>query len=268
MDWHKKLSNVKAIKGCSVCKKIVLGWLLIIYMLPIYAGIYIGTDATPPATYRSSSNYPPNVIPDNNTAANRDCHLYYDDKGPIPPLTCSPVTPTVPAVVASAQKTTTSTSTVTSKTTVVAPVTKQDNAAQQQPLAHVDNTTTSNSIPPLTKPATTSTPVVATKTTPVVKPTPAATPVAKPIPVAPPKPMFVTTAMPGSLKANVERIVAQSHWGTVVWNLPIDYNWQGTMVISADNVQGALSQLLAEYPVQAVFYDENHIVSIEPRRVI
>ncbi|MBY0378413.1 MAG: toxin co-regulated pilus biosynthesis Q family protein, partial [Gammaproteobacteria bacterium] len=114
--------------------------------------------------------------------------------------------------------------------------TPNDKVAQQAPLAHVDTSSTVK--PPLTRPA------------------PA------------PKPMFTTTAMPGSLKANVERIVAQSHWGTVVWNLPIDYNWKGTMTISAPNVQGALSQLLAQYPVQATFYDKNRIVSIEARRVI
>ena len=123
-----------------MCKKILLGWLFIVYMLPIYAGIYIGTDATPPATYRSASNYPPNVIPSSNTAANRDCRLYYDDKGPIPPITCSPATAPAPTTVAMAntQKATTPTSTTPAKA-AAPPVTKQDNAAKQQPLAHTAN---------------------------------------------------------------------------------------------------------------------------------
>jgi hypothetical protein len=146
---------------------------------------------------------------------------------------------------------------------------KNDQAAQQQPLAHVDTTTTtatSSVKPPLDRPASAS----ITATT-AVKPvsTPVVTPVVKPVPSpSPPKPLFTTVALPGSLKDNVERIVAQSHWGTVVWNLPIDYNWSGTMAINAPDVQEAIAQLLAHYPVQATFYENNHIVSIEARRAI
>lgn len=70
----------------------------------------------------------------------------------------------------------------------------------------------------------------------------------------------------GSLKANVQRMVQQSHWGQVVWNVPNDYRWMGNVTITATSIQGALSQLLAPYPIQAVFYDTNRIVDIEPRR--
>ncbi len=232
-------------RGSEVGNKLWLGLLITACALPLSAGIYIGTDATPPATYQSSANYPA-VVVSNNTAGQRNCRLYYDGKGPIPPLTCSPVvTPPMAAP-----------TTVKAPTPVV-PI-RNDQAAQQQPLAYVDT-----GKPPLTR-STTTTPVVKPVATPVVKPV--ATPVVKPLP--PPKPMFVTTAMPGSLKDNVERMVAQSHWGTVVWNLPIDYNWSGTMTITATDVQGAIAQLLARYPVQATFYDKNHIVSIEARRVI
>ncbi len=267
-------------------KKLWLGLFVAVTALPLSAGIYIGTDATPPATYQSNANYPANTVPSSNTAGQRNCRLYYDGKGPIPPLTCSgtqantavPRAP-IPAAV-----------TPPPPPTPVLPV-KNDYAAQQQPLARVDTTSNADK-PPLTRPTSTatapesSTSNAAIKPTPRVKPipmppvvnTPAPKPVALPVvntpapksvalPVAP-KPSFTTTAMPGSLKDNVERIVAQSHWGTVVWNLPIDYNWNGTMTISAPDVQGALSQLLAQYPVQATFYDKNHIVSIEARRVI
>lgn len=236
--------------------------------LPLWAGIYIGTDATPPQTYQSDANYPANVVVSGNTAAQRNCRLYYDGKGPIPPLTCSgsyggSTTPTTPAPMPSSMPkspapgmSNTQPPAATTKTPSPVVPSKNDSVAQQAPLAHA-NTTTSTTVPPLTRPV----------ATPVVKPAP--TPVVKPVPVMPPpKPMFTTTAMPGSLKDNVERIVAQSHWGTVVWNLPIDYNWQGTMTITAPDVQGALSQLLANYPVQATFYGKNHIVSIEARRVI
>lgn len=233
-------------RGSQVGNKLWLGLLMTACALPLSAGIYIGTDATPPATYQSSANYPASVIASNNTAGQRNCRLYYDGKGPIPPLTCSPTTVPPMAAPGMATSTTAPPVSMTRSSTPVVPI-KNDQAAQQQPLAHVDTTTTT------TKPA--------------VAPAPGmTTPVAKPAP--PPKPRFTVVAMPGSLKANVERIVAQSHWGTVVWNLPVDYNWSGTMTITAPDVQGALSQLLAEYPVKATFYDKNHIVSIEARRVI
>lgn len=218
--------------------KVWLGLLITLCVSPLWAGIYIGTDATPPQTYQSSANYPANVVVSGNTAAARNCRLYYDGKGPIPPLTCSGAAAPAP-VAATTVTVPKSPAPGMSNTVVPSP---NDKVAQQAPLAHVDTTTVK---PPLTRP---------TAPTPVVAPAP--------------KPMFTTTAMPGSLKANVERIVAQSHWGTVVWNLPIDYNWNGTMTITAPNVQGALSQLLAQYPVQATFYDKNRIVAIEARRVI
>lgn len=260
--------------------KLWLGLLITAYASSLSAGIYIGTDATPPATYQSNANYPANVIASNNTAGQRNCRLYYDGKGPIPPLTCSPTV--APPMAAPA--------TTVNAPTPVAPI-KNDQAAQLQPLAHVDTTTPA----PLTRPATTApvTPIklpsnsgntsLAAKSasssgctsasnagcTSMGTKSATSTPVVKPVaPPPPPKPKFVATAVPGSLKDNVERIVAQSHWGTVVWNLPVDYNWNGTMTITADDVQSAIAQLLAHYPVQATFYDKNHIVSVEARRVI
>lgn len=70
----------------------------------------------------------------------------------------------------------------------------------------------------------------------------------------------------GSLKDNVQRMVNQSGWGQMVWNVPNDYRWVGDISITATSIQGALNQLLGPYPVQAVFYDTNRIVDIEPRR--
>lgn len=74
---------------------------------------------------------------------------------------------------------------------------------------------------------------------------------------------YLTT---GSLRDNVTQIVAQSGWGRVIWNVPYDYRWVGNISLHAVTVQDALNQLLSEYPLQAVFYEENHIVDIVPRR--
>lgn len=70
----------------------------------------------------------------------------------------------------------------------------------------------------------------------------------------------------GSLKANVEHLVAQSGWGRVVWNVPNDYHWIGDITITAPSIQDALNQYLDPYPVEAVFYKTNHVVDIVPRR--
>lgn len=70
----------------------------------------------------------------------------------------------------------------------------------------------------------------------------------------------------GSLKNNVENMVAKSGWGQVVWDVPNDYRWVGNVTITSTSIQSALDQLLSQYPVQAVFYDTNRVVNIVPRR--
>ena len=57
----------------------------------------------------------------------------------------------------------------------------------------------------------------------------------------------------------------QAHWGQVVWSLPYDYRWMGVTHIQGDSVQVVLGKLLANYPVQAVFYEQNHVVQIKAR---
>ncbi|MCD6055045.1 MAG: hypothetical protein K0R12_7 [Gammaproteobacteria bacterium] len=115
---------------------------------------------------------------------------------------------------------------------------------------------------------------------PVAKKPPAASPKAAAPPAAaaakkstapnkPAAPAIQTYAIyPGSLKSNVERIVRQAHWGDVVWTLPYDYRWVGTSTMKSDSVQEAVDKLLANYPLQAIFYEQNHIVEIKPRPTI
>ena len=82
------------------------------------------------------------------------------------------------------------------------------------------------------------------------------------------KPKYSYVAYTGSLRHNVERMVRQSHWGQVVWNLHYDYRWVGRARLQGNSLQAILQQLLAGYPVQAVFYKRNHVVAIHPRPVI
>lgn len=69
----------------------------------------------------------------------------------------------------------------------------------------------------------------------------------------------------GSLKDNVERIVKLDGWKKVIWSLPYDYKWIGNTEITADSIEGVITQLLEPYPIQAVFYRTNQVVSILPR---
>ncbi len=70
----------------------------------------------------------------------------------------------------------------------------------------------------------------------------------------------------GSLKNNVESIVRRSHWGRVIWTLPYDFKWVGNINMTGPDAMSILAQLLKPYPVQAVFYDKNHVVAIVARR--
>lgn len=76
---------------------------------------------------------------------------------------------------------------------------------------------------------------------------------------------FQVTVRPGSLKSNIERISARCGWPQVVWNVPNDYQWVGTVTLRGDDLPSLLAQLLKNYPVQAVLYKGNHIIAVSPR---
>lgn len=71
----------------------------------------------------------------------------------------------------------------------------------------------------------------------------------------------------GSLKNNIERLAKQYGWDQVVWNAPSDYTWVGNTRINATTLPGVLNQLLADFPLQAVFYQGNHVLEIIPRTI-
>jgi len=72
---------------------------------------------------------------------------------------------------------------------------------------------------------------------------------------------------PGSLRVNVERIAGQYGWRHVVWSLPEDYRWVGKTRIAARGLSGILGKLLQDYPLQAQFYEGNHVLVIIPRTI-
>lgn len=84
--------------------------------------------------------------------------------------------------------------------------------------------------------------------------------------IKPMKPHFTTSATikPGSMKANINRIL-QAHGWHMVWDLPFDYNFVGSVKIRSVSIEGVMQKLLKSYPLQAVFYQGNHVVEIRSR---
>ncbi|MBB72628.1 MAG: hypothetical protein CMF50_09550 [Legionellales bacterium] len=81
------------------------------------------------------------------------------------------------------------------------------------------------------------------------------------------KPPIEIAIRPGSLRENVNRVVRRGGEGyRVIWELPNDYNWVGRETMTGYDTKEVLAKLLQPYPVQAVFYQENHIIAIKQRR--
>lgn len=70
---------------------------------------------------------------------------------------------------------------------------------------------------------------------------------------------------PGSLQGNINRLSRVYGWPQVVWNVPDDYHWVGHVRVAANNLPDILRSILMNYPLQADFYEGNHILVIQPR---
>jgi hypothetical protein len=75
------------------------------------------------------------------------------------------------------------------------------------------------------------------------------------------------TFYPGSLKENIQRIAKECGWNVVVWKTPYDYNWVGTTHFVDSYLPDILHKVLNGFPLQAVFYEGNHILVIVPRNI-
>lgn len=79
------------------------------------------------------------------------------------------------------------------------------------------------------------------------------------------KPLASIAVYPGSLRENIERIAAHYGWHNVIWDAPQDFTWVGYAQIQGDTLAAVLRQLLDDYPLQAIFYQGNHVLYIHPR---
>lgn len=73
--------------------------------------------------------------------------------------------------------------------------------------------------------------------------------------------------VPGSLKANIERIAKDNGWSRVVWDAPNDYNWAAETKIKDQSLAAVMRTILANYPLQAVFYQGNRVLVIQTRTI-
>lgn len=87
------------------------------------------------------------------------------------------------------------------------------------------------------------------------------------LPVPAVAPQRGTTLVPGALRAQLTAIAHQWGWSQVVWQVGHDYQWYGHVQFKSNTVYALFSKLLAPYPIQAVFYQGNHVLVFVPRRV-
>lgn len=67
----------------------------------------------------------------------------------------------------------------------------------------------------------------------------------------------------GSIKENLERILARYHW-KVVWKAPYDYNFDGQ--VTGASLPSVVEKLLQPFPLQAVMYMSNRTVAVVSRQ--
>ncbi len=94
-------------------------------------------------------------------------------------------------------------------------------------------------------------------------------------PVSTKKPMRVSTwkqayyrtayFTPGSLRLNIKRVARRFGWNKVVWTAHDDYQWVTSTAVRKPNLASVMNAVLANYPLQAVFYQGNHVLVIQPR---
>lgn len=79
--------------------------------------------------------------------------------------------------------------------------------------------------------------------------------------------LIVIMLYPGSLKDNLQRAAKNYGWPDMVWTINHDYRWYGVARVTAKNLAQALSKILYQYPLQAVFYRGNHVLAIQARNI-
>ncbi len=73
------------------------------------------------------------------------------------------------------------------------------------------------------------------------------------------------TLEPGSLKDNLMRIAGKEGWGQIIWAPTYDYVWPTQTTFMVNDLESALSQILAPYPLKALVYPHDRVIVIQPK---
>ncbi len=65
---------------------------------------------------------------------------------------------------------------------------------------------------------------------------------------------------PESLKKNIFHLANQFGWQRVIWEVPNDFYWYGTVHFPSTSLYDILNKVLINYTIQANFYYRNHIL--------
>lgn len=80
-------------------------------------------------------------------------------------------------------------------------------------------------------------------------------------------PLVTVTLTPGSLLENIEQIARENGWTRVVWKNKKDYSWTSQTQITGESFADIMGKIMKNYPLQAVFYQGNHVLVIQPRTI-
>ena len=81
----------------------------------------------------------------------------------------------------------------------------------------------------------------------------------------PATPVVSVNLTPGSLSDNIEQIARENGWTRVVWKSKKDYGWASQTRVTGESFYDITSKIIRDYPLQAVFYQGNHVLVIQPR---
>ena len=80
-------------------------------------------------------------------------------------------------------------------------------------------------------------------------------------------PVAQFTFASGSLQKNIQHIAQQFGWNEIIWKAKGDYRWIGKVKFVNTSLPDILNKVLQSYPLQAVFYQGNHVLVISPRNI-
>ena len=78
---------------------------------------------------------------------------------------------------------------------------------------------------------------------------------------------IIAKTFPGTVRANVEKVAYANGWKKVVWQSQNNYKWDTATKITACSVKEIMARMLVGYPLQAVFYEGNHVLVIQSRTI-